>query len=97
MAQTTWLASFGPLSVVGGGTGVAGGRCGGHYAVLGVLRTFIVVVVVDFGGGWWCCVEDELAVTGGHICVTCYGPYSESYVALYIEYYIHSKINGVLV
>ena len=39
---------MGHYRVVGGGTGVAGGRCGGRYAVLGVLRTLDVVVVVDF-------------------------------------------------
>ena len=42
---------MGHYRVVGGGTGVAGGRCGGRYAVLGVLGvlgTLDVVVVVDF-------------------------------------------------
>ena len=42
---------LGHYRVVGGGTGVAGGRCGGRYAVLdvlGVLCTLDVVVVVDF-------------------------------------------------
>ena len=29
--------------------------------------------------------------------MTCCGPYSESYVALYIEYYSQGKISGVLV
>ena len=49
MAQTTRL--LGHYRVVGGGTGVAGGRCGGCYAVLGVLgvlHTLDVVVVFDF-------------------------------------------------
>ena len=42
---------MGHYHVVGGGTRVAGGRCGGRYAVLGVLgvlRTLDVVVVVNF-------------------------------------------------
>ena len=42
---------LGHYRVVGGGTGVDGGRCGGRYAVLGVLGvlgTLDVVVVVDF-------------------------------------------------
>ena len=29
--------------------------------------------------------------------MTCCGPYSESYVALYIKYYSQGKINGVMV
>ena len=42
---------MGHYRVVSGGTRVAGGGCGGWYAVLGVLGvlcTFDVVVVVDF-------------------------------------------------
>ena len=62
---------MGHYRVVGGGTSVAGGRCGGRYAVLAVLavlRAFDVVVIINFvvvvvGGvvlrmSWW-----TLAVT----------------------------------
>ena len=73
---------MGHYHVVDGGTGVAGGRCGGRYAVLGVpgvLGTFDVDVVVDFvvvvvvGGvvlrmSWWSHMCDVLWSVFGKLC-----------------------------
>ena len=61
---------LGHYRVAGGGTGVAGGGCGGCGTVLAVLRCCGRRIHCYRCCGWWC-VEYALAVNGGHIFVMC--------------------------